>query len=328
MHLTFPTQAAAYASRHSRCVPPLPDWQSHRLVVQFHGKVPLMYFRDEVLPLLPRLRQLYAAAGCPLVIYTLLRQPVPREVSFFRFFRANRGISMQEWLQHDCNTSGCAGYDKWRRSGEAGEGFWGRDNVQTRALLGWPDDRRPAAWCNNRTVAEGLAVLEQLDLVGTQTDFEASALLLWESLGLRPVTAVTLGARQMYRQSYSRSNAKWRTTRLPGGLLQQLQHVTRCDQELFDASARRLQRHIASAPRDEAGRDFASRLQALLSQKQDTWDRTQGMVWASGSRCSQSGVYAAHRYDPVCNRSWGRLLAGADDSKAGVEEHTDRGRRR
>ena len=326
MHLTFPTQAAAYASRHSRCVPPLPDWQSHRLVVQFHGKVPLMYFRDEVLPLLPRLRQLYAAAGCPLVVYTLLRQPVPREVSFFRFFRANRGISMQEWLRHDCNTSGCAGYDKWRRSGEAGEGFWGRDNMQTRALLGWPDDPRPTAWCSNRTVAEGLAVLEQLDLVGTQTDFEASALLLWESLGLRPATAETLGARQMYRQSYSRSNAKWRTTRLPGGLLQQLQHVTRCDQELFDASARRLQRHIASAPRDEAGRDFASRLQALLSQKQDTWDRTQGMVWASGSRCSQPGVYAAHRYDPVCNRSWGRLLAGADDSKAGVEEHTDRGR--
>ena len=126
------------------------------------------------------------------------------------------------------------------------------------------------------------------------------------------MTAVTLGARQMYRQSYSHSNAKWRTTRLPTELLQQLQRVTRCDQELFEASARRLQRHIASAPRDESGRDFAARLQALLSLQRDTWDRTQGMVWASGSRCSEPGVYAAHRYDPVCNRSWGRLLAGAD----------------
>ena len=300
---------------------PLPDWQSHRLVVQFHGRVPLMYFRDEVLPLLPRLRQLYAAAGCPLVVCTLLREPVPREVSFFRFFRANRGVSIQEWLRHDCNTSNCVGYDKWRRSGEAGEGVWGRDNMQTRALLGWPNDQKPpAAWCSNHTVAQGLAVLEQLDLVGTQTDFEASALLLWESLGIRPATAKTLGARAMYRQSYSRSNAKWRTKHLPGGLLQQLQHVTRCDQELFDASARRLQRHIASVPSDTNGRDFHSRLQALLSQKQDRWGRAHGMAWASGPRCSQPGVYTLLRYDPVCNRSWGHLLAGATSNRAAAKE--------
>ena len=283
-----------------------------------------MYFRDEVLPMLPRLRELYAAAGCPLVVSTLLREPVAREVSFYRFFRERRGISMQEWLRHDCNTSGCSGYDRWRRSGESGEGFWGRDNAQTRALLGWPHDERPAIWCNNRTVAEGIAVLEQLDLVGTQTDFDASLLLLWEALGIRPATATMLGAPRMSRrQSYARSDTKqWRAPNLPSDLAQQLRQVTRCDQAVFDVMAQRLRERIASVPRDASGRTFNARLRALHSRREEAWDRTHGMVWVTGSRCSQPGSFTTRRYDPVCNRSWLRPRAVATTPIASAKRRT------
>ena len=272
-----------------------------------------MYFKDEVLPILPQLRQLYASAGCQLVVFTILRRPVQREVSFYRFFRGNKGISLQEWLRHDCNTTACFGYDRWRRSHEAGEGFWGRDNVQTRALLGWPEDRSPTTWCNNRTLAEGQAVLEQLDVVGTQSNFDASLLLLWESFGLRPATAAMLGVRPMHRQSYSRRHSKWRESNLATNLVQQLQKVTRCDESLFAAFASRLQQRIGAR-----GSSFGLRLRALLSQRAEQWDHEHIVQWAPGSRCSQSGMYTVSRYDPVCNRSLVQCVTRASGPSADV----------
>lgn len=306
-------QSALYASRHSPCQPPLPEWRRNLIAVQLHGKVPLMYFQDEVLPMLAALRRLYASAGCPLVVFTLLRQPVAREVSFYRFFRQPYNISIDEWLDHDCTTTACGGYDRWRRSGARGEGFWGRDNVQTRALLGWPTEGGTdhAGWCGEATVARARGVLGEIDLVGTQSEFEPSLLLLWEALRLPAATATTLGARQMYRQSYSWSRRKWLLPNLQKAnapLVARLRNVTRCDQRLFDASAARLRDMIEAAPSDERGRPFGDRLRELLSRPQEEWEWTRGMAWTAGALCTravqQPALYTTVRYDPVCNRSW------------------------
>lgn len=303
--------ASLFASRHTPCQPPLPQWRRNLIAVQFHGKVPLMYFQDEILPMLAALRSLYKAAGCPLVVFTLLREPVAREISFYRFFRQGYNISIDEWLEHDCTTTACSGYGKWRQSGAKGEGFWGRDNVQTRALLGWPFDADHSGWCGGATVAQAQKVLEQIDVVGTQSDFEPSLLLLWEALRLPPATAVTLGARQMYRQSYSWSRKKWLLPNLPAPLVAKLRNVTMCDKALFEASKRRLSDRIKAAPRDDSGRRFRARLRELLARPQQEWDWTHGMAWTQGALCThqQPALYTTARYDPVCNRSW--VMPGA-----------------
>ena len=332
-----------FTDRKAPCLPTAPDWRRQRLAVQFHGLVPLMYFHDEILPMLADLRALYASAGCKLVVFTILREPVAREISFYRHFRDGIGVSLDEWFAHDCTARLCSEYPTWRERLKRGEvqpeGFWGRDNAQSRALLGWPDvqprfsatqaqngergdNAANAAWCGPAVQAEAAAVLAQVDIVGTIESFDASLLLLWEAIGVPPHLGNALGVSKVLAQTYDADKAKWKVPNLPAATKAKFDLYTKCDAAAYAVAVRRMAAQVAAA--DGGGGGFAARLAKMRAEAKES-----GVVplpehpirWKPGVLCGAPqgyigpdnlAVYTPRRYDPVCNMT--QVVVGVSGS--------------
>ena len=65
----------------------LPDWRNSRLLVDFHEPTGLHAFHSSLMPRLAALRRRYAAAGCALVLGTVLREPRAQMLSEFLYFQ-------------------------------------------------------------------------------------------------------------------------------------------------------------------------------------------------------------------------------------------------
>ena len=156
-----------------------PDWRAAKIFVEFHGRGQgLQNFFRVVLPNLEMLRGVYAAAGCPLLLMTVLRDPPSHLRSLFSFFHVygdkRYGISPRNssWLVRTNEATQAAYFADFLARG-------GRDSS-------WSDqaeflaNRRglyvPVGSCDATSQAKALALLNKTDLVG---DFAHLREFMW-----------------------------------------------------------------------------------------------------------------------------------------------------
>lgn len=78
------------------------NWRERRIVVDFHEPIGVGRFHDSVLPRLGTLRARYRAAGCPMAVGTVLREPSSQMLSEFLYFHVafhpqlHGNVSLQE----------------------------------------------------------------------------------------------------------------------------------------------------------------------------------------------------------------------------------------
>ena len=64
----------------------VPDWRRSRIIVDFHEPRGLVKFHQAFMPKLRELREKYAAAGCPMQVGTVLREPTSQMLSEYLYF--------------------------------------------------------------------------------------------------------------------------------------------------------------------------------------------------------------------------------------------------
>ena len=70
------------------------NWRRTHIVAEIHDPVGSVRLRDELRPRLRALRALYAAADCPLLLTTVLREPAAQALSMFRYQLVRRYPSL------------------------------------------------------------------------------------------------------------------------------------------------------------------------------------------------------------------------------------------
>lgn len=144
----------------------VPDWRSSKIFLEFHEGAGLHNFFRFILPRLEKLRSLYAAASCPLLLTTVLRDPPDHFRSMFAYFHVygDRRLKISprngsRLLQTDAAVQTDA-FGRFLARGSSGP-LW----VDQSEFLA--NQRNPSQKaCDPAIQAKSEQLLEQMDMVG------------------------------------------------------------------------------------------------------------------------------------------------------------------